>query len=124
MNIERIKSVKLLKTLKGTDDNGKPIYWLAGETFYPDKKPLPQSILRELSVKRMGGSILEVVFKPESPPPIVEPEKIEPEKVEPEKELSPVEVPEPNPDITPDDIEEEKPKEIPEKKIPVRRKKK
>jgi len=119
MNIERIKSVKLLKTLKGTDDNGKPIYWLAGETFYPDKKPLPQSILRELSVKRMGGSILEVVFKPESPPPIVEPEKIEPEK-----ELSPVEVPEPTPDIPPDDIEEEKPKEIPEKKIPVRRKKK
>jgi hypothetical protein len=110
--IERIESIKLLKTLKGTDEEGKPTYWYAGEVYYPDKKPVPQSVLQELSTKRKGGSILEIKYKPESPPPVKEPAN-EPEK-EKESEEDPV--------IPPDDDKDEKSKEDPPVKL-LRRKK-
>jgi len=66
--IEGIKRVKLLRTLKGTDSEGKPKYFYAGTEFFPQKKPLPQSILSELYQKRKGGSVLEVEYLPEPPP--------------------------------------------------------
>lgn len=97
MDIERIKEIKLLTSLKSTDDKGKPIVWLAGQVFKPGEKPVPQPILRELTEKRRGGPIVEVTFKPEPPPiSVVE----EPQKAQQEV-----------PDIIPDDIPEEKPEE-------------
>lgn len=114
MEIERIKKITMLTTLKGTD-KGKPIYWLAGDKFYPDKEPLPQSILRELSTKRRGGPILDIEYKPEpESPPLVLEEK-------PEKEASD---PEENPDVNPDDVKDVTPKKEPPKKsakAPARR---
>jgi hypothetical protein len=58
MDIEKIKKVRLLVSLKGTRD-GKQQLWLAGTVFDRDKKPFPASITSEIMSKRIG--VLEVV---------------------------------------------------------------
>lgn len=58
MEIEKIKKVKLLVSLKGVE-GGKQQLWLAGTVFDKDKKPFPASIMAELTSKRIG--VLEVV---------------------------------------------------------------
>lgn len=70
MKVERIKSVTLLTTLKGTDEKGKPVYWEAGRVFLPKENPLPQSILAELSNVRKGGPIVKIEYLPDPLPEI------------------------------------------------------
>lgn len=91
MDFERIKRVKLLKTLKGTDDDGKQLVWLAGTEW--KKKPYPRSIMQELGLNRPG--MLEIEYEPESPPE--KPVEVEEAKVV-EETL----------DVTPDDKPEVK----------------
>ena len=89
MDIERIKAVKLLVTLKGmAPDNSQQYIWFPGTVF---KKPFPKNIVAELALNRPG--VLEIIEEPPSEPK--EPEKLEasdaPEKqpedpVEPETE--------------------------------------
>lgn len=63
MNIERVKRVELLVTLKGTDPKGKQIVWLKGTEWDGRKKPFPSLILQEMSLKRVG--VLKVEYYPE-----------------------------------------------------------
>lgn len=105
MDFERIKSVKLLKTLKGTDDNGKQLVWLAGTVW--DKKPYPRSIMQEFGLNRPG--MLEIIYEPD-PLPVV------PEKTKAVEATS---------DVTPDDTQKEvtkkpKPKAVLKKAAPRR----
>ena len=97
MNFERIKKVKLIRSLKGTE-GGKPIMWLAGTVFNKDVKPFPPTIIGELHQKRVR-SVIEVLEYYS--------EKVEPSKVETAKIVK-----ERVPDIIPEDIEEEKPKTV------------
>ncbi|RLI36473.1 hypothetical protein DRO66_05560 [Candidatus Bathyarchaeota archaeon] len=73
MKLERIKKVRLLTSLKGTDIKGKSILWLKGTVFDKEVKPFPPSIHAEVGLMRIG--VLEVVeyypepqSKPEAPP--------------------------------------------------------
>lgn len=98
MDFERIKSVKLLKTLKGTDDDGKQLVWLAGTVW--KKKPYPRSIMQELGLNRPG--MLEVEYMAEEP--VDKQPAPQPETETVEETL----------DVTPDDT----PKEVPKKPKP------
>ena len=59
MDIESIKKVKLLVSLKGTE-GGKQILWLGGTVFDKDIKPFPSSVNAELQIKRIR-KVLEVL---------------------------------------------------------------
>jgi hypothetical protein len=74
MNIERIKAVELLVTLKGmAPDNSKQQIWHVGTVF---KKPFPRNIVAELALNRPG--VLKVIEEePPSEPEVIEPEKLE-----------------------------------------------
>jgi hypothetical protein len=82
MNIERIKAVELLVTLKGmAPDNSKQQIWYPGTVF---RKPLPRNIVAELALNRPG--VLKVIEEePPSEPEVIEPEKLETPDV-PEKQ--------------------------------------
>jgi len=81
MKLERIKKVRLLTSLKGTDIKGKSILWLKGTVFDKEVKPFPPSIHAEVGLMRIG--VLEVVeYYPEpQSEPEASPEEI-PEVVE------------------------------------------
>ena len=59
MDIESIKKVKLLVSLKGTEE-GKQTVWLRGTVFDKDVKPFPPSIIEELKADRIP-KVLEVL---------------------------------------------------------------
>ena len=56
MKLERTKKVRLLTSLKGTDENGKTMLWLKGTVL---TAPFPPSIVAEFGLKRFG--VMEVV---------------------------------------------------------------
>ena len=96
MDIESIKKVKLLVSLKGTE-GGKQILWLAGTVFDKDIKPFPPSISAELQLKRIGVlEVLEVYPKEVKEPVTTDTVKIDAEEmpappiVEPAEEKSEV----------------------------------
>lgn len=88
MNIERIKSVELLVTLKGmAQDDSKQQIWHPGTIF---RKPFPRNIVAELVLNRPG--VLKVIEEePPSEPDFkdstlwIDPEKLETPDV-PEKQ--------------------------------------
>jgi len=112
MNIEGIKRVKLLATLKGTV-NGKQVIWLKGTEWDGKTKPFPKIILDEMKAKRIG--VLEIEYVPApTPEPTPEPgpqlktpdpDKTEPDKTEPDK-TEPDKV-ETTPDVPQKDIQKE-----------------
>ena len=102
MNIEGIKRVKLLATLKGTV-NGKQVIWLKGTEWDGKTKPFPKIILDEMKAKRIG--VLEIEYVPApTPEPTPEPgpqlKTPDPDKTEPDKV-------ETTPDVPQKDIQKE-----------------
>jgi hypothetical protein len=67
MDIEIIKKVKLLVSLKGTE-GGKQQIWLVGTVFDRDVKPFPTSIIAELQLNRIPPTlkVLEYTITPPS----------------------------------------------------------
>ena len=83
MELERIKKVKLLVTLKGmAPDNSQQAIWHPGTVF---EKPLPKNIIAELALNRPG--VLEIIEFDEEPPS--EPEVVETLTQEPVKPEEP-----------------------------------
>jgi hypothetical protein len=64
MDIEIIKKVELLVSLKGTED-GKQQVWLVGTVFDRDVKPFPTSIIAEIKLNRIRPTfkVLETDIK-------------------------------------------------------------
>jgi hypothetical protein len=67
MDIEIIKKVKLLVTLKGTE-GGKQQLWLVGTVFDRDVKPFPTTIIEEIQLNRIPPAfkVLEYTIVPPS----------------------------------------------------------
>jgi hypothetical protein len=64
MDIEIIKKVELLVSLKGTED-GKQQIWLVGTVFDKSVKPFPTSIIEEIKLNRIRPTfkVLETDIK-------------------------------------------------------------
>jgi hypothetical protein len=63
MKLERIKKVRLLTSLKGTDENERPTLWLRGTEFDKEKKPFPPNIVEEIAefLNGVRFGVLEVL---------------------------------------------------------------
>jgi len=73
MNIEEIKKVKLLVTLKGTDNEGKQTKWLGGTVFDKAIRPFPPNITIELKrMEKRKPPIFEILerYPKEVPKPV------------------------------------------------------
>jgi len=64
MDIESIKKVKLLVSLKGTEE-GKQTVWLKGTVFDKNVKPFPSTIIEELRADRIPKTLEILEADPE-----------------------------------------------------------